>query len=202
MVAPPYWPGPFPPWDPRNFCGPRLVFQFSPPLSSGSLAVIDHVALKSAPMVGGGPLPRGRGRSLVEIVERPMCLKKEWGCGFKILVLLANYGFSTVWQGAGRGDLWSPPLPGQDPFYLGHPKPLRAFFGFLYFAPLPLAVAGEQSSLRRIEPRRALAWRGVDLAVSQSPPRWSGAAPSRKGGEDLPPTSVGGCCQNPRRVPK
>ena len=76
-VAPPPWPGPFPPWDPRNFCGPFFVFVFFPPPSSGSRAV--HVAEdspplgagptggrpssfpKSAPMVGGGPLPKGRG---------------------------------------------------------------------------------------------------------------------------------------------
>ena len=97
------WPGPFLPWDPPTFCGPLLVFNFPPPHSSGSLAVIDHVALKSVPMVRGGPLPRGRGVE-VEIVERPTCLKFGGGVVFKP-VFFAKYGLLSVWQG---GDLGRP----------------------------------------------------------------------------------------------
>jgi hypothetical protein len=80
------------------------------------------------------PLPSS---GIVE-VERPTCLKRgDGGCGVKVLFFVAKYGFSMVWQGAGWGGLWSPPLPGQDPFNLGAPNLFLVFFAFSIFPPLP-----------------------------------------------------------------
>ena len=151
--------------------------------------------------------PRRDGRRqwyLVE-VERPMCQKIGLGGVFlKSLFFLPNTVF--LWTGRARGGatIGRPPSLIRTLSNLGPPNLFLAFVVFSIF-PSPPAVAVEQFTLRRILPRWALARRGVDQAISLSPPRWSGAAPSRKRGEDLPPTctlfmSVGGCCHSLRRI--
>ena len=127
-------PGPFHPWDPRTFYGPFLVFIFFPPHSSSSLAV-DHVEPKSAPMVGGGPLPRGRGRSVEVIVERPTCLKKGGVVVLK-LSFFCQLRFFHGLAGCGFGATFGRPSPWPGPFLPGAPRNLFwARFGFYIFPP-------------------------------------------------------------------
>ena len=59
------------------------------------------------------------------------------GFRFQMCVFFAKYGFFEVWQGSGWGGLWSPPLPSQDPFYPGAPKPFPGCLVFSIFPPLP-----------------------------------------------------------------
>ena len=86
----------------------------------------------------------------------------------------AKYGFSLVWQGAGWGGLWSPPLPGQDPFNLGALNLFPGFFGFSFLPPLPSSGS-----------------RAVDV-VQDSPPSGAGLAGGRPSSFPKSAPMVGG----------
>jgi hypothetical protein len=179
---------PFYPGAPKPFPG-CLVFSIFPPLpSSGSRAAEaaqdsplsgagltggrPTSFLKSAPMVGGGPLPKGKG------------LKKGVGGGVvKALFFFAKYGFFLVWQGAGWGDQWSPPLPGQDPFTLGVPYPFPGFFGFSIFPPLPSSGSRAVNVVQDSPPSGAgLAGGRPSSSLKSAPMVGGGPLPKGRGG--------------------